>query len=242
MEVKERLIIALDVDTLPEALSLVDLLGNRVGLFKVGLQLLHNEGPRAIQAITQRGGRVFADFKFHDIPNTVTQATRAVVRQGVHMLNLHAAGGKEMMTAVAQAAREEAERLDIPRPIILGVTVLTSLDKKVLAEEVGLQGTLPQVVARWAALAQAAGLDGVVASAQEIGVVRTVCGKDFVVVTPGVRPAGGILHDQKRVMTPGGAIAAGADYVVIGRPVTATPNPLAAVEAILAEMEESYIA
>lgn len=232
---QDRLIVALDVDTLDEARRLVELLGGRVGMFKVGLQLYHSVGSEAIDLIHRMGGRVFADFKFHDIPNTAAQASRAVTRRGVAMFNLHAAGGREMLAAAVRASREEAVALGQASPLCLAVTVLTSLDERVLRQEVGITKPLERVVVDWAVLAREAGVDGVVASPWEIEAIRAACGQEFAIVTPGVRPAGSRQDDQRRVMTPAEALRAGATYIVVGRPITAAPDPREAAERLLEE-------
>ncbi|MEW6661658.1 MAG: orotidine-5'-phosphate decarboxylase [Bacillota bacterium] len=230
------MIIALDVDTVYQVERLVNLFGNQVGMFKIGLQLIHNLGPSVIDLVHQRGGKVFADFKFHDIPNTVAQASRAITRKGVAMFNLHASGGREMLQAGAQAAAMEAAKLGIPSPMVLAVTVLTSWNQTAFSQETGIAKPISQVVKDWSQLAQEAGLHGVVASPWEIRAVRESCGEDFLVVTPGVRPLGASQDDQQRVMTPTEAVQAGASYLVIGRPVTAAPDPAAALESILATL------
>jgi orotidine-5'-phosphate decarboxylase len=236
IKLSERIIVALDVDTEYQVERLVEELGNHVGMFKIGLQLIHNLGPSVIDLVHQRGGKVFADFKFHDIPNTVAQASRAVARKGVAMFTLHASGGREMLRAGAEAAATEAEKSGIPAPAVLGVTVLTSWSQTAFSEEMGIIKPISQVVKEWSQLAQVAGLHGVVASPMEIKEVRSSCGEDFLVVTPGVRPPGAYQDDQQRVMTPAEAISAGANFLVIGRPVTAAPDPAAALTSILATL------
>jgi orotidine-5'-phosphate decarboxylase len=182
----------------------------------------------------QSGARVFLDLKFHDIPNTVAGAVRAAAAHGVWMVNVHAAGGPAMCRAAAEAAAKAGSL----RPLVIAVTVLTSLDENDLAA-VGLQGPPREAARRLAKLAKDAGLDGVVASAQEAAAIKELCGPEFLVVTPGIRPAGEAVGDQKRVMTPAAAIAAGSDYLVIGRPITQAPDPAAAAEAIAAEIAQA---
>ncbi|WP_258359369.1 orotidine-5'-phosphate decarboxylase [Moorella sulfitireducens (nom. illeg.)] len=237
MPARDKIIVALDVASLAAGEKLVDQLFPYVGMFKVGLELYTATGPAAIRMVKERGGKVFADLKLHDIPNTVAGAARSLVRHGVDMLNVHAAGGRSMMEAAAEAARQEAAAAGLPVPIILAVTVLTSLDGKTLRDEVGIERGVDEQVVYWARLAQEAGLDGVVASPREIQVIRQACGPEFLIVTPGVRPAGAERGDQRRVMTPAEALEQGASYLVIGRPITAAPDPAAAARAIGEEME-----
>ncbi|NLC07919.1 MAG: orotidine-5'-phosphate decarboxylase [Syntrophomonadaceae bacterium] len=239
LDVKQRLIVALDVDTRTEAERLVEALEGHVGAFKVGMQLYDSEGPEIVRRLMQRGGKVFVDLKFHDIPNTVAQAGRVMTRLGVFMYNLHVAGGQEMMRQTVAATHEEAKAAGVNPPLVLGVTVLTSITPQQLREEIGIDRDLTEQVVKWAKLAQKAGLDGVVASPQEIRAIRQACGPEFLIVTPGVRPAGSQLNDQKRVMTPGEAIAAGASYLVVGRPITEAADPAAAARAIVQEMEKA---
>ncbi|MDS1029627.1 orotidine-5'-phosphate decarboxylase [Bacillota bacterium LX-D] len=236
-KIKERLIVALDVDTLQEVETLVKMLGPHVGMFKVGLQLYTSLGPQVLKTIHELGGKIFADLKLHDIPNTVAQASRVLTSFGVQMLNVHASGGLKMMTAAAQAVEEEAAKKGIKKPLLIAVTVLTSLGQEDLAE-VGLPESPENTVVRWAKLAQQAGLDGVVASPQETSLIQSACGAEFLTITPGVRPLGAEAGDQKRITTPKEAIKAGSSYLVIGRPITKSKNPIETVKAILAEMEE----
>ena len=234
--VKNKIIIALDVDSLERARDLVDLLHSATGAFKIGKQLFTRYGPQAISMVHDAGGAVFLDLKFHDIPNTVARASAEVVRHGVMMFNMHAMGGFEMMQQTVAAVRRMAENLGVRRPLVLAVTVLTSLAESDLAA-VGIAAGIKEQVRRLAQLAQSAGVDGVVASPQEIEVVKTACGSEFLVVTPGVRPKAAGADDQKRILSPGEAIRKGADYIVVGRPVIEAPDPLAAVQEIIKEIE-----
>lgn len=236
---KDRLIVALDVANLAAATALLDRLSRTVSSFKIGMELYYAAGPAAVELVRRRGGRVFLDLKLHDIPNTVAGAARSIAGLGVWMFNLHAAGGSAMLRAGVEAARERAEQLGQTPPLAIGVTALTSLDEATLRSEVGVDRPLSDAVAHWAALSQAAGCDGVVASPAEVELIRSRCGPDFLSVTPGVRPAGSAVGDQRRVMTPADAMRAGASYLVMGRPITAAANPAAAAAAAIAEMESA---
>jgi len=229
-EARDKIVVALDVDSLAKARALAERLTGHVGAFKIGKELFTAVGPAVIDAVTRHGGRVFLDLKFHDIPNTVAGAVRSAIRHGVWMLNVHASGGAAMCRAAAEAARGAAQK-----PLVIGVTVLTRLNDDDLGD-IGLTGPADAAAVRLAKLAQANGLDGVVASAKEVRAIKRACGEEFVVVTPGIRPAGGAVGDQKRVVTPSMAVADGADYLVIGRPITGADDPAAAAAAIAAEI------
>jgi len=227
-----RIIFPLDVPTLPEAVNLARRLGPHLAAVKIGNQLFTAEGPAAVHAMHDLGVRVFLDLKYHDIPNTVAGAIASAVCLGVWMVNVHASGGPAMMKAAAEAASTvPADR----RPLVIAVTVLTSLSQADIRHTLGTTRTVEEQVVPLARETQAAGLHGVVASPHEIAPIRQACGSDFVIVTPGVRPADAALNDQQRVMTPGEAIRAGADYLVIGRPITAAPDPVEAAWRINAE-------
>ncbi len=237
---KDKLIIALDVDSREKALDLVGELAGHVGFFKVGMELFYATGIGIVQEIVAAGAQVFLDLKLHDIPNTVGKAARVLVRSGASIINVHASGGSAMMRAAGTAAREEAHRLGIPAPLVVAVTVLTSIDRQAYQHEMGFTDEIAERVRSWALLTRASGLDGVVCSPQEIKLVRDACGSDFKIITPGIRPAGAQLDDQRRVMTPGEAVQAGASHLVVGRPVTEAVDKVAAVIAILAEIKAKY--
>ncbi|NLC71366.1 MAG: orotidine-5'-phosphate decarboxylase [Desulfuromonadaceae bacterium] len=231
---RRKLIFALDVETLGEAERWVARLRNRVGLFKVGKQLFTRCGPDAVRMIRDNGGEVFLDLKYHDIPNTVSKAAVEAARLGVKMFNLHALGGREMMTATAAALRDHCG--DGPaRPLLLAVTILTSMSSEAL-REVGIPQSPEEIVPRLALLAKQSGIDGVVASPREIALIRAGCGPGFTIVTPGVRPLNAAADDQKRIAAPGEAIRAGADFLVVGRPIAAAADPEAAASAMVEEM------
>ena len=232
----DRLVVALDVDSVDRATRLVDALVGQVTRFKIGSQLFTSAGPSAVEAVRKRGGEVFLDLKFHDIPNTVEGAAREAVKLGVFMFNVHASGGGAMMSAAARGAAEASKALGVPRPLVIAVTVLTSLDRAALAGELHLASSVEGHVLHLCSLARGAGVDGSVASPNEIRAIRNAMGPGWTVVTPGVRPAGSDRNDQSRVATPRSAFEAGADYLVVGRPITAAPDPAAAAAAILAEM------
>lgn len=230
------ILVALDVESASKALSLADQLRGSVGGFKIGKQLFTAAGPAMVQELTNRGDRVFLDLKFHDIPNTVAGAVQSAVATGAWMVNVHASGGSAMMKAAAESASKTAASLGRPRPLVIAVTVLTSMDDAALAE-IGVGRSMLEQVVHLAKLAQAAGIDGVVASPHEVKAIRNACGADFQIVTPGIRPADQQgKDDQARTLTPAEAMAAGSSYLVIGRPITAAPNPRQAAEAIAATL------
>ena len=231
MKPETRLIIALDVDTLAEAAEIVDRVGPSVEWYKVGKQLFTRHGPAAVELLKGKGKKVFLDLKFHDIPNTVGQAVRSACALGADMVNVHVSGGPAMCRAAAEAG--EAEGI-----LLVGVTVLTSMNSAELSA-VGVSDSPGAQVVRLARLGQACGLAGVVCSALEIPVIREACGDQFQLVVPGIRPSGADKGDQQRVMTPGEASAAGADFIVVGRPITQAPVPAEAAQAVLEELRQA---
>ncbi|MDD8026718.1 MAG: orotidine-5'-phosphate decarboxylase [Acidobacteriota bacterium] len=233
-----RIITALDVETKAQALALVREL-DQAALFKVGLELFTAEGPALLREIASLGKGVFLDLKLHDIPNTVGEAARIGVRHGARMMTIHASGGREMMARAAATAAEEAAKLGRERPILLGVTILTSLKNDDLAS-IGMTPDTSGQVLRLAALAKASGMTGVVCSAQEIEIVRREVGPGFLIVTPGIRPAWAAAQDQKRIMTPALAVEKGSDYLVVGRPITQAASPREAFGKIVAELEAGH--
>lgn len=238
MPAKEKLIIALDVDTAEKALELVNKLRDVAGMFKIGSQLFTAAGPRIVKEIVASGTRVFLDLKFHDIPHQVAGAARSAAELGVSMFTIHASGGPEMMKRAAEAVSAVAERTRTPRPAILAISVLTSIDSAVLSQ-IGVSDSPAESVARLVKLAEASGVDGVVASPQEVTSIRSiVTDREFLVVTPGIRPAK-TEDDQRRVATPAAALSAGASHLVVGRPITGAPDPRAAANEILQEMERA---
>jgi orotidine-5'-phosphate decarboxylase len=235
---RERMIVALDVDNLSEAQEVVRLLAGEVGMFKIGKQLFTHAGPQAVTLVHELGGEVFLDLKFHDIPNTVAKAAVEATRLGVKMFNVHASGSLEMMRATVKEVRRVCGQQKRRKPIMLAVTVLTSLNQDDL-KRVGVDGRVADQVVRLALLTKEAGMDGVVASPQEVADIRSACGRRFVIVTPGIRPIESERKDQQRVMTPADAVKAGVDYIVVGRPILEAKEPVAAARAIVAEMEQA---
>ena len=236
-----QILVALDVATAVRAKELADELRGAVGGFKIGKQLFTSAGPSIVEELAGRGDRVFLDLKYHDIPNTVAGAVAAAAGLGAWMVNVHASGGLAMMRAAGEAAREEAARRSRPAPLVIAVTVLTSLDSASLAA-VGMDSNVERQVERLAALAQEAGLDGVVASPREIALVRARCGTSFVIVTPGIRGPSDAKGDQQRTAAAPDALASGASYLVVGRPITAAASPRAAAELLDAHCRGNSIA
>lgn len=233
---KDKLIVALDVDSPQRALALFDALRDVAGMFKIGSHLFTTAGPDIVRQIVSKGGRIFLDLKFHDIPNTVAAAAGAATRLGVSIFNVHASGGAEMMKRTADAVGEASLKEDMPKPTVIAVTLLTSMDEGTL-KQIGIAREPRSVVAGWAQLAADCGLDGVVASPQEIEVVRqAVKTDDFLIVTPGIRSSTDKGDDQRRVLTAAEAIRAGADYLVVGRPILSATDPVAAAYRIVTEI------
>ena len=236
MNANKKLILALDVHEYDYALELVDTFSEFFTIFKVGLELFTSHGPKIVDAIHSKGKKVFLDLKYHDIPNTASKAALAAARMGVYMFNVHASGGLEMMKRCRESLVELCLRENLERPKILGVTVLTSLTREILRDELGIQYGLKTHVRHLSGLSLKAGLDGVVASAREIETIRSHCGRGFLIVTPGIRPSWTPPDDQNRTMTPKEAIREGADYLVIGRAILQQPDPLKALELINLEV------
>src|SRR4051794_35998481 len=233
---KDRLIIALDVSRASEAQKIVNQIEDAASTYKVGKQLFTAEGPQVVRDLISSGRKVFLDLKFHDIPNTVAGAVRSASDLGVSMLTVHASGGSKMLKAASEASRDASVR-----PLILAVTVLTSLEMKDL-QDLGISGSIQQQVLRLAALALDEGCGGVVASAQEARALRRELGTGFRIVTSGVRPGGSDVGDQARVVSPAEAIKAGATHIVVGRPTTGAADPKAAADAIVTEMDSVVLA
>jgi len=234
MSAADRLIVPLDVGSLGEVRELMDNLDGVVSFYKVGSQLFTASGPSAVEEVKSRGGRVFLDLKFHDIPNTVALACQSAAELGVDILTLHTFGGFEMMESAVKRVWHQKKR-----PLLLGVTILTSLDEAFLNDVVGATDrTLEEEILHLAVLAQSAGLDGVVSSPLEVSAIKKRCSREFVVLTPGIRPSGYESQDQARVLTPREAMEAGADYIVVGRPITQAGNPREVAQAVIKEMEE----
>jgi orotidine-5'-phosphate decarboxylase len=233
----DKLLVALDVETGERALQLADALHGVAGGFKVGSRLFTTEGPALVRTLVTRGARVFLDLKYHDIPHTVEQAVDAAVRTGAWMIDVHASGGRAMMEAAADAAREAAAATGQPTPLIVAVTVLTSMDQAAL-HAIGVERSVLDQVLALAETAKAAGLDGVVASPHETAAIRSACGPDFRIVTPGIRgaSAGAERNDQSRTMGPAEAVRSGASFLVVGRPIIAAADPRRAAAAIVEEL------
>lgn len=232
----DRVLVALDVETVAEADGLLARLEGVVTGCKIGPQLFTAAGPAAVERARKRGFRVFLDLKFHDIPNTVAGAVREATRLGVFMLNVHATGGSAMLRAASEAATKAAKDFSVPRPICLAVTVLTSLERRELGSELGVHATVEAHVLKLAEMAHAAGMDGCVASPREIAPLRNSLGARWVIVTPGIRSGPATGDNQARTATAAAAINAGADYLVVGRPVTRASDPAAAARALLEEI------
>ena len=233
---KNKICLALDVDDAQRAVNLAKLLKKHVGLFKIGSELYTTVGPDIVETLVGLGTPVFLDLKFHDIPNTVNRVVRVVTRLGVSMFNVHAAGGAEMIRAAVDAAQDEAAIQGVRPPLVLAVTVLTSIDKKILQKELLIDKSIESFVRHLATMAKKHGADGVVASPKEVRIIRETCGEKFRIVTPGVRPQGSFVGDQKRIATPSDAIKQGSNYVVIGRPILTADDPVDAAQKIAKEI------
>ena len=232
------LLVALDVDGADRALAIAEQVGGVAGGLKVGSRLFTMAGPDLVRRLVDSGARVFLDLKFHDIPNTVAQAVDAAVRTGAWMIDVHASGGAAMMQAAARAAADAAAATGVQPPLVIGITVLTSMDETAL-QQTGVARPLTDHVLALARMAQSAGLHGVVASPQETSAIRQACGPDFAIVTPGIRgaSAGQEKNDQSRTLGPAEAVKAGATYIVVGRPIIAAPDPRGAAQAIVEELD-----
>ncbi len=239
MSVEEKIIIALDTSDFDRMRELVDLFGDRNVKFKIGKELFTAFPDKSLDYLKERGKDIFLDLKFHDIPNTVAKACRAAVGKGVFMFNVHSLGGFEMMKAALCEAEDEAVKLGIKRPFVIAVTILTSMSEEILKRDLKVEISLNDYVLHLCDMAKRAGLDGVVASAREVRIIKENIGEDFLVVTPGIRPEWAQSSDQKRVVTPKDAVDMGVDYMVIGRPVTASDNPCLAFERICDEIQRS---
>jgi len=239
-EAAAKVMVALDKPDAATALRIAEALRHFGCWMKIGMELFYAAGPDIVRECRKLGFRVFLDLKLHDIPNTVKGASRSIARLGADMFNVHAAGGTAMMRAAAEGAAEGAASAGLPAPpLIVAVTQLTSTTREMMNEEIGIPGEVADTVTRYAMLAKKAGLHGVVASPLEAAAVKRTCGRGFLTVTPGIRPAGHAAGDQRRIATPREAVRAGADFLVVGRPVTAAPDPAAALEQILKEMTEA---
>jgi len=234
---KDRIILALDVDTLEEAEELVIKLKDYVGFFKVGLQLFTSCGFKPFEMIKKHGAKAFFDGKFHDIPNTVARASVNLLNKGVDFFDLHTSGGSKMLSTTVKLSKEYAKKYNLSEPKIIGVTLLSSFGQKTLTTELGVEQNLENYVLRLSEVAQEVGLDGVMASASEAIEIRKHVGKDFIIICPAVRPTWSIVNDQIRVVTPTDAIKSGVDYMIVGRPVTQAEDKISAVKMIIAEIE-----
>ena len=240
VEAKDRIILSLDVDTIEEVEKYVDLLKDYVGYFKVGLQLFTSCGFEAVEVIKKNGGKVYFDGKFQDIPNTIAQTSINLMKRGVDFFNISATGGSKMMANTINACNTYAKKNEIDPPMILAVTLLSSFGQKTLTNELGVEMNISSYVLKLARVAEEAGIAGVVAPDTDASQIKKELGNDFIVVCPAVRPTWAIVNDQIRIVTPSDAIKAGADYIVIGRPITHAQDPVEAAKLIIAEIEEAY--
>ncbi len=238
---KDRIILALDVDSTEEVIKYVDLLKDYVGFFKVGLQLFTSCGYKSVEVIKEHGGKVYFDGKFQDIPNTVAQTCINLLKHGIDFFNISATGSSKMMTSTLDACNEYAKKNEIAPPIILAATLLSSFGQKTLTNELGVEMNISEYALKLARIAKESGLSGVVAPDTDAEKIKKELGEDFIVVCPAVRPTWAIVNDQIRIVSPSDAIKAGADYMVIGRPVTLAHDPVAAAKLIITEIEEALI-
>ncbi|MEW5821097.1 MAG: orotidine-5'-phosphate decarboxylase [Cyanobacteriota bacterium] len=236
---KDALVLALDVDTKEQAIDLVNELKDYIGTYKIGLQLLMSEGPEFVRYIKSQGCKIFLDGKFHDIPNTVAKASANAVRLEVDIFNIHASGGSNMLKAAVKETITTAKNYNLKEPIILGVTLLSSIDQEILSKELKISDNINNYVTQLAKLSKECGLGGVVASVKEASLIRSACGNDFVILCPGIRPEWSLTNDQKRVATPYEAMNNGANLLVVGRPITEAPDKIWATKKILDEIELS---
>lgn len=239
-DLRDKLILSVDLDDAAAAYTLIDKLASHLKYYKIGLQLITKDGPRMVMALKRKGLKIFYDAKFYDIPQTVYNASYEATRLGVNMLNVHASGGPDMIARAKEGIRDAADKLQIEKPLLLAVTVLTSMESKDLKKILDVSISAKDMVLRLAAMAKKAGADGIVCSPQEIKIIKKEFGKDFVVVTPGIRLDNAKKDDQKRTMNPKEAIAAGADYIVIGRPILQAEDKVAMIEKILKMIKEGY--
>ena len=236
---RDRLVLALDVNTMEEAQKLVSELKDYVGVFKVGLQLYTSVGPDIVKMIQDEGREIFFDGKFHDIPNTVAKAGANLVKHGVTFFNVHISGGSKMISTCLKLSRETAKSLGLPKPTVLGVTLLTSFGQKTLTEELLIRRNIDDYVSQLAKVAKDSGLDGIIASATDVPKIKAACGEDFIILCPAIRPTWSVVNDQIRVVTPADAIKAGVDYLVVGRPITSAKDRVSAAKLVIGEMEEA---
>ncbi len=239
VEAKDRIILALDVDTMDDVIKYVEMLKDYVGFFKVGLPLMISCGFEAIQVIKDHGGKVYFDGKFQDIPNTIAQAATNLMAKGIDFFNISAAGGSKMLVNTVNACNTYAKKNDLEQPIILGVTLLSSFGQKTLTNELGVEMNISKYVLKLSTMAKEAGLSGVIAPDTDAAQIKKELGEDFIVVCPAVRPTWAIVNDQIRIVSPTDAILSGADYIIIGRPITHAADPTAAAKLVIAEIEDA---
>ncbi len=239
LSAKDRLVLALDVDSIEDVERLVTMLKDYVGFFKVGPQLFTSCAYDAIDTIRRLGGEVYFDGKFHDIPNTVAKASSNLVKRGVSFFNAHLAGGSKMLTSMVKVAKETAKKYQKPVPTILGVTLLSSFGQRTLTEELNVKMNIDEYVAHLTYLAKESKIDGVIASASETRRIRQEFDDDFIILCPAIRPTWSVVNDQIRVVTPADAVKSGVDFMVVGRPITSAENPVVAANMILDEIDEA---